>query len=166
MKFKILRVLVLLISICAASCLVWNASRNEKLKKESKVDPDDMQFSSKSGPMMSPDDLKKLDGKGANDFKTPIEGNPAKSLESRDLMSSSKSIDAILTPSDLEGLRVGDFAKHRQSIDLIPSTKSPHRLIEPKDLEKMIEDKKQKSNNIEDVIQEEDPFSPTKKKDK
>jgi hypothetical protein len=164
MKFKILRVLVLLISISAASCLVWNASRNEKLKKESKVDPDDMQFSSKSGPMMSPDDVKQLDNKGANDFKAPVEGIPVKSSESRDLMSSSKSIDAILSPSDLEGLREGN--KTKQRIDLIPSTKNPNRLIEPKDLEKMIEDKNQKSNNIEDVLLKEDPFSSNKKKDK
>lgn len=155
---------MLLISISAASCLVWNASRNEESKKESAVDPDDMQFSSKSGPMMSPDDVKQLDNKGANDFKTPIEGNPVKSPESRDLMSSSKSIDAILTPSDLEGLREGNKAKQR--IDLIPSTKNPNRLIEPKDLEKMIEDKNQKSNNIEDVLQQEDPFSPTRKIEK
>ena len=157
---------MLLVSISAASCLVWNASRNEASKKESKVDPDDMQFSSKSGPMMSPDDVKKLDGKGVYDFIIPVEGDPVESPKSRDLMSSSKSIDAILTPSDLEGLREGHKAKNRQSIDLIPSTKNPHRLIEPKDLEKMIEDKNQKSNNIEDVLPQEDPFSPNKKKEK
>jgi len=137
MKLQILRVCALLVSISAASC----------------------------GPMMSPDDVKKLDGKGVYDFITPVDGIP-QPAKSRDLMSSSKSIDAILTPSDLEGLREGHKAQNRQSIDLIPSTKSPHRLIEPKDLEKMIEDKKQKSNNIEDVLQEEDPFSPTKKEEK
>ena len=155
---------MLLISISAASCLVWNASRNEKLKKESKVDPDDMQFSSKSGPMMSKDDVKQLDKKGASDFKAPIEGIPVKSLESGDLIPSSKSIDAILTRRDLEGLRRGDEAKQRT--DIMSSSKNPNRLIEPKDLEKMIEGKNQKSNNIEDVLQEEDPFSSNKKKEK
>lgn len=164
MKFKMLRVLVLLISISAASCLVWNASRNEKLKKESKADPADMQFSTKSGPMMSPDDVKQLDRKGANDFKAPVEGNPVKSLESRDLIPSSKSIDAIITPRDLEGLREGSEARQRR--DIMSSSKNPHRLIDPKDVEEMIEGKNQKTNNIDDALEEEDPFSPNKKKEK
>jgi hypothetical protein len=164
MKLQILRVCVLLISISAASCLVWNASRKEEPKKESAVDSANMQFSTKSGPPMSPNDVKQLDKKGASDFKAPIEGIPVKSLESGDLMPSSKSIDAILTRRDLEGLRRGDEAKQRT--DIMSSSKNPNRLIEPKDVEEMIEGKNQKSNNIDDALQEEDPFSPDKKKEK
>lgn len=113
---------------------------------------------------MSLGDVKQLDSKGANDFKAPIEGIPVKSLESGDLIPSSKSIDPILTRRDLEGLSRGNEAKQR--MDIMSSTKNPNRLIEPKDVEGMIEGKNQKSNNIDDALQEEDPFSPNKKKEK
>jgi hypothetical protein len=169
MKIHILRVLVLLVSISAASVLIWNASRHQKpheTQEGSTFDPDDMQVSPKSGPMLSSDDIKTLDNDPLVNYGTKIEGIPVDISEVTNFIPSSKSIDAILKAKDVEGIIEGRKTENKQEPPLMSSSKSSLPIFEPKDLEKIIEPEKRDPNAKQELPPQQDPFAPKEKNEK
>lgn len=162
MKIQILRVLVLLVSISAASVLVWNATRDQKpmeTQEEYKISPKKMQGSSKMKTVITADIIETMDSDIAvtdEEVKRTREMMLSTSKSGRimsddkiremleeqkkepKLMPSSKSIDAILKPKDVEEMVEG----REPRIKLIPSTKNPGRILDKQEVEEIIEGKK------------------------
>ena len=131
--------------------------------EEVKKTRDAMMSTSKSGRIMSDDQIRKM----LEDQKN----EESKVKEKPHLMHSSKSGPAMGI-NDLykfmEAMQKASPNDHIESQEpLMHSSKSfSGPVFEPKELKKIIEGKNQKSNNIEDALQEEDPFSPEMKKQK
>jgi hypothetical protein len=165
MKIQILRLFVLLISISAASVLVWNATRDKKSKqvqKEDMISPSSMQGSSKQKAVVdsgmifefeqetfvyevTDEEVKRTRDMMLSTSKSGIIMSDDKIREmleaqrkERKLMPSSKSIDAILKPKDVEEMVEG----REPRIKLIPSTKNPGRILDKQEVKEIIEGEK------------------------
>lgn len=163
MKIQIFRVFVLVVSISAASVLVWNAARDKKSKqvqKEGVISPSSMQGSSKSKAVgldifefveepavtaVADEEVEKTRNAMLSTSKSGIimsDDEIREMLEAqkkeRKLMPSSKSIDAILKPKDVEEMVEG----REPRIKLIPSTKNPGRILDMQEVQEIIEGEK------------------------
>lgn len=137
MKIQILKVLVLMVSISAASVLVWNATRDKKPKETQKdgvISPESMQGSIKSRAVVDFVEIKQLD-------INPIEGD--------DLIFSSKSgpVDSKSWLDMISELREKSKSNSESEPPLMHSSKAfIGPIIEQEDLEKILEPEKRDTN--------------------
>lgn len=181
MKLQILRVCVLLVSISAASVLVWNATRDQKPKENRKdevISQESMLGSSKSKAVgvdlfefeqetyvyeVTDEEVKRTREAMLSTSKSGrvmSDDQIREMLEERKkekkLMPSSKSIDAILRPEDVGKLIQGSKTD-KKSDSFMHSSKAPlGPLIDQKDLETIIEGKKQDSNDLQKLPPQEE----------
>ncbi len=176
---------MLLVSISAASVLVWNATRDQKPKQaeEDKISPKKMQGSSKMKTVITADIIETMEtdyivtdeevkrtrdmmlstsksGRVMSDDKIRemLEEQKKEELKhktQKNLIPSSKSMDPILTPIDIKDFIEGNDVEKKAP--LMHSSKAPlGPLIDQKDLENIIEGKKQDSNDLQKLPPQEE----------
>lgn len=210
---------MLLVSISAASVLVWNATRNRRpaergskdtisptemlgsskskaigkelfdYEPENAVDANILVPSSKSALVLDADEaIDIIDGSifskvtdeevkrtrdmmmlGSKSGRVMSDEEIRKMLENqkkpRKLMPSSKSIDAILRPDDVKEVIEGSGAEKKQA-PLMHSSKVSSAILRAKDVEEIIEPEKRDPHAKQEVPPQEDPFAPSEEKAK
>lgn len=148
---KALRVLVLLVSISAASVLVWNATRNKGGSNEETFgsdemigssksmpldmdllhfEPVDMQASPKSGPIILPDEVAEIvEGKPS---EVTVTDEEVKKMRDS-MLSTSKS--GIIMSDD----KIRELLENQKKVKLMPSSKSLDAVLVPLDLRGIVE---------------------------
>ena len=153
MKFKILRICVLLVSVSAASVLVWYATQNNKLdqeKNKTTISPEEMQGSSKSKVIVGADKIREMSQDEAEGFIRDIEANNGPTVtdeevkRTRDMMMSTSKSGRIISDDDIRKM-LEEQKKAESEIEsklrLMPSSKSIAPILEPEDVKKIVEDK-------------------------
>jgi hypothetical protein len=178
MKIQILRVCVLLVSISAASVLVWNATRNKEPKetrKDDVVSPSSMQSSSKSMIFdhIRIEDFSPITVEGGKVIFSSKEGFEMSEEEMRawklateaelkpHLMSSSKSGPAMTLDEFFKFMEARQKATSKDDTEsqepLMHSSKSfSGPVFEPKELKKIIEGEKQEPNDLQELPPQEE----------
>lgn len=138
---KALKVLVLLVSISAASALVWNATREQKpkdVREKSAFTTEELQGSSKSRAVVGFDEIKQLD------FKP---------VESDDLIASPKS-GGIIEPEDISEIVESDKSvpkvtdeEVKRTRDMMMSTSKSGIIMSDDKIREMLEDQKKEELN-------------------
>ncbi|MCE2959703.1 MAG: hypothetical protein ACK46A_08195 [Akkermansiaceae bacterium] len=165
---KALKVLVLLVSISAASVLVWYAARNKKpaerdgrdaisaaemqgsskskiigqvflnVESEDTLDANILAPSSKSAGIIGPDDISEIVESDEGEFKVTEE----EVSRMRDMMMSTSKSGRIMSDEKiremLEDQKKEEF-KHEKSRKLMPSSKSIDAILKPEDVKEIIE---------------------------
>jgi hypothetical protein len=142
MKMRILRLSVLLLSVSAASLLVWHAARGrnqDKPGKDAVIAPESSQGSGKSKAIGA--DLSEFT---EQPFVPPVTEEEVKTV--RDAMLSTSKSGVIMSDQAIREMLErqkkafpGEKDGRNPEADLIPSSKNPVRLIEPKELRKLVE---------------------------
>ena len=140
MNIRILRVCVLLVSISAASVLVWNATRDQKPKQtqeEKKISPKKMQGSSKVREIIGADVIEEI----TQETELPIVTDEEVKNTREAMLSTSKSGRVMSDDQIREMLenRKKFELKHEKEQRFMPSSKSIDAVLRRNDVEGLIE---------------------------
>lgn len=151
MKIRILRVCVLLVSLSAASVLVWNATRDQKpieakeSKQEDKISPKKMQGSSKVRVIIDSDNIKEITQPEAYEFLIGPDSGSAVTDEDvtkmREVMLSTSKSGRVMSDDQIREMledRKKVEPKHEKEQRFMPSSKSIDAVLRPEDVEKII----------------------------
>lgn len=162
MKLQILRVCVLLVSISAASVLVWNATRDQKPKQaeeEDKISPKKMQGSSKVRVVIDSDNIKELTQAEADEFiDSPHSQSNVTDEEvkrTRDMMMSTSKSGKIMSDDKIREMledRKKEELKLKKEQKLMPSSKSIDAILSRRDVQEIIESSKTENQQEPNLI--------------
>lgn len=163
MKFKILRVCVLLVSVSAASVLVWYAAQKKpEQKHDNTILTEEMQGSSKSRVVVGADNIREisqgdlavspksgpiLDDEELREMVEPRVESAVTEEEvkkMRDMMMSTSKSGRIMSDEDIRKMledQKKEALEIKSKLRLMPSSKSIAPIFEPKDVKNFVEDK-------------------------
>jgi hypothetical protein len=148
MKSKILRTLVLLVSISAASVLIWNATRDQKMKQaeeEEKISPKKMQGSSKMAVIVTADIIENISTEDNYIVEDKVPNGDT-------LLFSPKwgAVDSKTWLDMISDVKINAGLNSELEGSLMHSSKSfIGPVFEPKELKEIIEGENQEANEIQ-----------------
>jgi hypothetical protein len=162
MKIQILRACVLMVSISAASVLVWNATRDQKpeeveeKQEEDKISPKKMQGSSKARVVIDPENIIEITQEETGESqKTPHSDSTVTDEEvkrMREAMLSTSKSGKVMSDDQIREM----LEERKKEIKLMPSSKVSSAILRSKDLEEMIEGKKPDQSDLQELPPQEE----------